>query len=55
MISMKKTYQKPEITDIQADISAQILESSYIPIGGTGGFDSRETIDWVDEMDIFKL
>lgn len=55
MISMKKTYQKPEITDIQAGIDTQILESSYIPIGGTGGFDSRETIDWVDEMDVFKL
>ena len=55
MTSMKKTYQKPEITDTQADIETQILESSYISVGGTGSFDSREDSVWDDEgeMDDF--
>ena len=47
---MKKMYHKPEITDIQSDTDTQILESSFIPVNGTGSFDSREAAGWDDEM-----
>ena len=46
----KKIYQRPE-TQSQVGTCCQILESSYVPVGGTGSFDVKEDSDWTDDWD----
>lgn len=49
---MKVRYQKPNTECIYTYIRHQILQSSKIPIGGTGGFDVKQETDfdvWDDE------
>lgn len=41
MCTMKRIYHKPE-TQICIDLCSQMLASSYISVGGTGGFDVKE-------------
>ena len=48
---MKEMYQQPKTMCIHIDTCHQILEGSYVSIGGKGSFDVKEESDWTDIWD----
>jgi hypothetical protein len=45
---MKKKYSKPNIT-IEPMNLPLLVDTSLIPVGGTGSFDAKETSSYFDE------
>ncbi len=45
---MKKKYSKPNIT-IEPMNLPLLVDTSRIPVGGTGSFDAKETSSYFDE------
>ena len=48
---MKKDYIKPEIHIDEVELENQLLANSFVDMGGTGGWDSKDREDSEGEED----
>ncbi len=50
---MRKKYTKPKLT-VEAMNLPLLVDVSYIPVGGTGSFDAKETSSCFDDEEDYE-